>query len=1015
MKFAKELEQDLVPEWRMKYLDYTLGKKQVRALSRAQSRMNSSSRTPAPATPAPRKHSLYGATSPITSRDDLLYANRRLDDSTDEPPAVRRSSPLAAAARADPPPPTTTAARAAETGESAVGPPPPARPTATFELPGPAPARPPLGDGTRSPRKIPDRPAPGRVAPVSIPDNAHQFRRTMTSPIRTTFESHREQVPPHVSARPFVRRMFSMRRTPTELSTTHRADADAVAIDQVKTRQRLFLAFLDRELDKVEAFYRSKEDETGQRLRVLREQLHEMRNRRVDEVARAQRAKKLRRPEGGGVPDSPGRKPSGDPVKEEDDDDDDDYCPTSADRLTAWLDPLGRAYGNAKAKITGPGGGTNTEAMQKMAAAAPDSRDWVRRPRYGNEVPYRTAKRKLKLALQEHYRGMELLKSYALLNRTAFRKLNKKYDKAVGAHPPLRFMSEKVNRAWFVQSDVLEAHINAVEELYAQYFERGNRKIASGKLRGITKRKADQSGSAFRNGILIGTGTVFSVQGIINGIRLLKGPDPVIRIQTSYLLQIYGGYFLALYLFSWFCLSCKIWTQNKINYQFVFEFDPRHNLDWRQLSQFPSFLILLLGIFVWLNFSNYSSPAMFLYYPVILIALTVVIILFPGPYMFHRSRRWFAYSHWRLLLAGFYPVQFRDFFLGDMYCSLTYLTGNIALFFCLYGSAWNTPGRCNSSHSRLLGFFTALPGIWRVLQCLRRYFDTRNAFPHMVNGAKYTMTIAYCVTLSVYRIDHTRKTLIIFITFATVSSIFSAIWDLLMDWSLLQPNASKRWLRDVRGFPSPTFYYVAMVLDPIFRFNWILYVFYTHNLQSSTLVSFLVALSEVTRRGIWILIRVENEHCSNVAHFKASRDVPLPYAVPSDAEDEMGRADGPPAPEARPTLGPAPGPGQPPQRSYTSATLESQQSVGSSFRYRSGLPRGFTAMVANAHTQDFEKKWKPRAEDGEGAAGRCRAGDEEDRRPSEDKSSHDGDEDDAADLKEAEAALRHSPWPATFK
>ncbi|CAL3973798.1 unnamed protein product, partial [Diplocarpon coronariae] len=38
---------------------------------------------------------------------------------------------------------------------------------------------------------------------------------------------------------------------------------------------------------------------------------------------------------------------------------------------------------------------------------------------------------------------------------------------------------------------------------------------------------------------------------------------------------------------------------------------------------------------------------------------------------------------------------------------------NIALFFCLYGSAWNTPGRCNSSHSRLLGFFTALPGIWR--------------------------------------------------------------------------------------------------------------------------------------------------------------------------------------------------------------------------------------------------------------------------------------------------------------
>lgn len=27
---------------------------------------------------------------------------------------------------------------------------------------------------------------------------------------------------------------------------------------------------------------------------------------------------------------------------------------------------------------------------------------------------------------------------------------------------------------------------------------------------------------------------------------------------------------------------------------------------------------------------------------------------------------------WRLFFAGLYPVEFRDFFLGDMYCSLTY-------------------------------------------------------------------------------------------------------------------------------------------------------------------------------------------------------------------------------------------------------------------------------------------------------------------------------------------------------
>jgi hypothetical protein len=29
---------------------------------------------------------------------------------------------------------------------------------------------------------------------------------------------------------------------------------------------------------------------------------------------------------------------------------------------------------------------------------------------------------------------------------------------------------------------------------------------------------------------------------------------------------------------------------------------------------------------------------------------------------------------YRLLLSGLYPVEFRDFFLGDIWCSLTYAT-----------------------------------------------------------------------------------------------------------------------------------------------------------------------------------------------------------------------------------------------------------------------------------------------------------------------------------------------------
>ena len=51
------------------------------------------------------------------------------------------------------------------------------------------------------------------------------------------------------------------------------------------------------------------------------------------------------------------------------------------------------------------------------------------------------------------------------------------------------------------------------------------------------------------------------------------------------ILQIYGGYFLSLFLFLLFCLDCRTWARAKINYVFIFEFDTRHSLDWRQLSE----------------------------------------------------------------------------------------------------------------------------------------------------------------------------------------------------------------------------------------------------------------------------------------------------------------------------------------------------------------------------------------------------------------------------------------------
>jgi len=235
-----------------------------------------------------------------------------------------------------------------------------------------------------------------------------------------------------------------------------------------------------------------------------------------------------------------------------------------------------------------------------------------------------------------------------------------------------------------------------------------------------------------------------------------------------------------------------------------------------------------------------------------------------------------------VLFSGFYPIEFRDFFLGDQYNSLIYSIANTALFFCLYARDWvpSELTQCNSSHSRLLGFFATLPGIWRFLQCIRRYWDTHHAFPHLVNAGKYSATILMYTMLSLWRIDGDGKYEALFIVFATINTVYCSSWDILMDWSLMQPHAPHPFLRQDLGYKRFWVYYVAIVLDPIMRFSWIFYVAFPGQRQHSAATSFFIGLGEVFRRFIWNFFRVENEHMTNVGQFIAARDVPLPFSIP---------------------------------------------------------------------------------------------------------------------------------------
>ncbi|KAI1908682.1 Xenotropic and polytropic retrovirus receptor 1 [Ophidiomyces ophidiicola] len=530
MKFAKDLEQELVPEWRAKYLNYKQGKKKIKAITRALRAIDQ-----APRTPSRRAFGLSGSDgTPQSTRPPFRHLGSFRRMRSKAPSRSRREPETLDGERSptdvrpqetsfpETQPLRTPGSRFADhTGgygsiisahsRSATLP--------SLELPDPA-LDP--NDTNFPPHSQMFQSHSPQSSAQSKPPRA-QNRRSLPHSIlpgpRNPFRSRSDSVPAPrpVRKNSFLQRMF-VSRLPHDSPATK---PPAEAFIEVRHREHEFFSFLDKELAKIEAFYRMKEEESTERLKLLKEQLHVMRDSRIEQL----RSKARSRIQGERLPNS--------------------------NTMSTLENGPSAAKWKGALKKTDPSSDLNKLSKELEELPTPGStlhrshdteeyRDFVRKKEH--DVPYRSAKRKLKVAILEYYRGLELLKAYAYLNRKAFRKINKKYDKATNARPTGRYIAEKVNKAWFVQSDLVENHLVAVEDLYTRYFERGNRKVAVTKLRGKATRSQDYSSNSFRNGLLFAAGLVLGIQGLVYAVQHLfnhgNNSSGALRVQTGYLLQV---------------------------------------------------------------------------------------------------------------------------------------------------------------------------------------------------------------------------------------------------------------------------------------------------------------------------------------------------------------------------------------------------------------------------------------------------------------------------------------------
>ncbi|KAI8927108.1 EXS family-domain-containing protein [Entophlyctis helioformis] len=453
---------------------------------------------------------------------------------------------------------------------------------------------------------------------------------------------------------------------------------------------------------------------------------------------------------------------------------------------------------------------------------------------------------RLQKALLEFYRMLELLKNFRILNEMAIQKILKKFEKATGLHNS-RFR-DKVKELHFVQSMLVETQLQTTEHLYADFIdENKDRRAARKVLRvpdvaEISKRRVLAN---WRSGFLSG----LAIPPIVFVVRkLLASSSSTPR--EYFIIQLFGGLSIPIVMMYLFALCLQIWDRFHINWVLVFELDPREYMQSSSFMEMAAMLLLLFG---------YS-----MYFAVIDNPLPMMDTLFYPPA--------------RIVFSGCFEVQ--GLLSCDLMISMTYSFVALQNVACIVFN-YNDPfGSCATQGTLGASLAAALPAAWRLLQCFRRYYDHRTLHPHMTNAVKYLLSLTVIFLSTASRNSNSIVVYAFWIIFSFFATVMAYSWDVLFDWGLFSKNRDNPLLRTHILYPK-WLYFGAVGLNAVLRFGWVFLLApsYWAVFTDFRFVVYIVAMLEIFRRFVWAIIRMENEHSTNVGKFRAVKELPLPFRI----------------------------------------------------------------------------------------------------------------------------------------
>ena len=483
-----------------------------------------------------------------------------------------------------------------------------------------------------------------------------------------------------------------------------------------------------------------------------------------------------------------------------------------------------------------------------------------------------------KRVLSSLYNFTSWLHSYHNINILAIKKIQKKTKKIFDAIYLNNIDKELLDidkkfKFFGMLPQIIELR-KKVKHLYADEFFEGNIKEAQKELR-IRLRGEKNLSNKFMTWFYYGS-LIFSVLFFLF-LSLNKKQK---HYKLNPFLPAFNFSFIIIFTMFGISINLLILQHFGINYLYIFESESNYRIGFSQVFEISLFLLLIwcllfIGQLITLKYTAFGTN--FFLFPLIEIIFLLIFFLFPFKIFYRHFRFGIILCYLKTFIPfGKKGVLFKNFICADCLTSfiipLTSLSLSICMFFnkdCRYKNI-----RINKcSRDNLPSFILIIyPFFIRVVQIINRMIYADNFCFYFINMIKYLLSISFW-TFNWLKFNYDKEVFnILKITFGILQSFYQFFWDLYIDWGLGRLSSYNCFLRDKLIYPK-WFYFFSIIFNLIIRFNWTLLLIKSNGIEEE-ISNFIYCLSEVSRKVIWCIIRIENEGTNNPEDYREILAVP---------------------------------------------------------------------------------------------------------------------------------------------